>query len=131
MNNSDRMIHDYLEEEGVRADMEEREQHRTREGLDVADFMKGLLIGVGAVLAVGALIALFTTRRRSHREGMRPEKRVESYVSGETLGDIPSEIEDNDGGVIDTIRAVNKALETGRQAMETLQDVMQNIRGNS
>jgi len=130
MNYSDKMISKDSEEEGCRPDMEERELHKTRENLDVADFLKGLLIGVGAVLAVGGLIALFTTRRRTHREAMRPDKRVENFVQGETLGDIPSEFEDSGGGVVDTIRAVNKALETGRQAMETLQDVMQNIRGS-
>ena len=124
------MINNDFEEEGFKADMEEREQHRTKDSSDIADFMKGLLIGVGAVLAIGGLIAILTTRRRTHREAMRPEKRVENYVSGETLGDIPSEFEDSGGGVVDTIRAVNKALETGRQAMETLQDVMQNIRGS-
>jgi methyl-accepting chemotaxis protein len=100
------------------------------DGLSTADLLKGILIGVGAALAVGGLIALLTTRHRSYRTGMRPDRRLEAYSSDEAIGDIPSELGDTSGSVVETIRAVNRALDTGRQAMETLQDVMENIRGS-
>ena len=112
------------------ADMHNEGERGERDGLDAGDFLKGLLIGVAAALAIGGLIALLTTRRRSHLEGMRPDKRLQSYTSEEALGDIPSHIDESGGGVVDTIRAVNQALDTGRQAMETIQDVMENIRGH-
>ncbi len=100
-------------------------------GIDPADFFKGLLIGVAAAIAVGGLIAVLTTHTRTRRDHMRPKRRLENFESeGETLGEIPSQIQDGGGSVVDTIRAVNQALDTGRQAMETLQEVMGNLRGS-
>ena len=64
---------------------------------------------------------------------MRPQRRVENYThNDEAIGEVPSEFEEsgNGTGLVDTIRSVNDALETGRQAMETLQNVIENIRGN-
>ena len=111
--------------------MNRNDGRRTGEGPDAVDFVKGLLIGVAAALAVGGLVVLLTSRSRTRRDHMRPERRLENYsTQGEALGDIPSAIGEGGGSVIDTIRAVNQALDTGRQAMETLQEVMGNLRGN-
>ena len=108
-----------------------RKKKMNKNGADTGEFIKGLLVGVAAVLAIGGLVALLTTRHLSHRDAMRPRKRMENYNPGEnTIGDTPGQLDDPSGGVVDTMRAVNQALDTGRQAMETIHDVMEKIRGN-
>jgi hypothetical protein len=104
---------------------------KEKDFIDAKDLVKGMIIGVAAALAIGGLIALLTTKRRSFRDSMRPRKRVETYAQDdEALGEVPGQFEESGGGIIDTIRSVNEALDTGRQAMETIQSVIENIRGS-
>ena len=102
-----------------------------RDGYETKDLVKGMLIGIAAALAVGGLIAILTTKRRSHRDRMRPQRRLEDFSREEgALGEVPSDFEGSGGGIIDTIRSVNEALDTGRHAMETIQSVIEKIRGD-
>ena len=96
---------------------------------EVLEFMKGLVVGFAAALAIGGALALFSNNRRGYKDRMRPQRRVENFShDGEALGDVPSQFEDSGGGIVDTIRAVNQTLETGRNALETIKEVMENIR---
>jgi hypothetical protein len=106
---------------------------RVKETIETREFAKGLIIGVATALAIGGLIALLTTKCKSSREGMRARKRLQSYDQDEqAIGEVPDEFEEHgsNGGIVETIRSVNDALDTGRQAMETLKNVIENIRGN-
>jgi hypothetical protein len=102
-----------------------------RDGSDVGDFFRGMLVGVAAVLAIGGLVAILTNRHLTYRDAMRPKQRQENYNPGEgAIGEVPDDIGDSGSNIVDTIRSVNQALDTGRQALDTLQQVMENIRGN-
>ncbi len=113
--------------------MNQGSDKQLKDSMETKDFAKGLIIGVASALAIGGLIAMFTHRCRSSRDGMRASRRLQSYdQTGEAIGEVPGAFEEAGGnsGLVDTIRSVNEALDTGRQAMEMVQNVLENIRGN-
>ena len=106
-------------------------KNKEKESVDAKDLVKGMIIGIAAALAIGGLITILTTKRRSHHRRMQPQTRLADFHhDAETLGEVPSEFEESGGGIVDTIRSVNEALDTGRNAMETIKTVIENLRGD-
>jgi hypothetical protein len=114
--------------------MNQGSDKQLKDSIETRDFAKGLIIGVAAALAIGGLIAMFTHKFKSSRDAMRASRRLQSYdqAGGEAIGEVPGAFEEAGGnsGIVETIRSVNEALDTGRQAMEMVQNVLENIRGN-
>ena len=107
------------------------DDRKEKTGVDPRDFVKGMVIGIAAALAIGGVVAILTTKRRTRRDRMRPQRRIEEYSHEDgTLGEVPSDFESSGGGIVDTIRSVNDALDTGRQAMATIQSVIEKFRGD-
>jgi len=107
------------------------DDRKEKTGLDPVDFAKGMIIGIAAALAIGGVVAILTSKRKTHRDRMRPQRRIEEYsLEDGTLGEVPSEFESSGGSIVDTIRSVNDALDTGRQAMATIQSVIEKFRGD-
>ena len=96
---------------------------------DGGTFLKGLLVGFGLAAVASVAFNLFQEQRDRRKSSMKPDSRLRSYdEAGGVLGDLSHVIDESGAAFTDAVKTLDTAFESGRRAVETVQDVIDKIR---
>ena len=117
---------EYKDEEEEKSGRYKRDRDRGRDSLMI---LRGLVIGFGLAAVASALFGLFQEGRSRRRDAMTPASRLRRQdEAGGVLGDLSHVVDESTSAFSDAVRALDRTFESGRRAIETVQDVINKIR---
>jgi hypothetical protein len=98
-------------------------------GSTASAFIKGLIVGFGLAAVASVVFNIFNEQRASRRKSFSQESRIKDQdESGGVLGDLSYIIDESTSAFGDAVRTLDKTFESGRKAIESVQDVIDKIR---
>ncbi len=107
----------------------DRMRDRDATNHDASILLRGIVIGFGLAAVASVAFNLFQDQRQKRRKAMSADSRIRTHdESGGVLGDLSYIIDESTGAFKDAVQALDKTFETGKQAIDTFQDVIDKIR---
>jgi len=92
-------------------------------------FLKGLIVGFGAAAVASAVFGLFSEQQRKRKNSMDPVQRMQARdESGGIVGDLSHVIDESTSAFNDAVKMLDRTFESGKQALESVQQVIDRIR---
>ncbi len=108
------------DEDTDRADVRRRE---------TGSFIRGMILGFGLAAAASVLLNLFQEQRAVRKKSMTAESRIRRQdESGRVIGDLSYVIDESTAAFKDAVRALDRTFESGKRALDSVQDVIDKIR---
>jgi len=102
---------------------------RERRKRDTLIFIRGAVVGFGVAAVASALFGLFQEQGKRRRRSMTAESRIRKQdESGGVLGDLSYIVDESTSAFKDAVQTLDRTFESGRMAVETIQDVIDKIR---
>ncbi len=102
---------------------------RERRKRDTLIFLRGAVVGFGVAAVASALFGLFQEQGKRRRRSMSAESRIRTQdESGGVLGDLSYIVDESTSAFKDAVQTLDRTFESGRMAVETIQDVIDKIR---
>jgi hypothetical protein len=96
---------------------------------DTSLFLKGMIVGFGLAAVASAAFGIFKDQQGRRKRFNSAESRAQSHdESGGVLGDLSNIIDESSSAFKDAVQSLDRTFESGRQAIETFQDVIDKIR---
>jgi hypothetical protein len=106
-----------------------RDEADERKSRDTSMFLKGMVVGFGLAAVASAIFSVFQEQRTSRRQAMTPESRIRRHdEAGGVVGDLSYIIDESSGAFRDAVKALDKTFESGKAALDSIQDVINKIR---
>lgn len=92
-------------------------------------FLKGMVVGFGLAAVASALFNVFQDQRSARRQAMSAESRIRRHDErGDVMGDLSYIIDESGGAFKDAVKALDRTFESGKVALDSIQDVINKIR---
>ncbi|HDS29758.1 MAG TPA: hypothetical protein ENN67_01815 [Firmicutes bacterium] len=102
------------------------ESHST---FDSGSFLKGIILGFGLAAVASVFLNFFQEKREFRRSAMTPQSRLRRQdESGGILGDLSHVVDESSAAFTGAVKSLDKAFDSGRRAIETVQEVIDKIR---
>jgi len=106
-----------------------RDEMDERRSRDTSMFLKGMVVGFGLAAVTSALFSLFQEQRTSRKQAMSAESRIKRHdEAGGVVGDLSYILDESSGAFKDAVKALDRTFESGKAALDSIQDVINKIR---